>query len=170
MVASNGIGRRGFFGRATQALGALIGGGLGIPALIYLLKAPKSVSPGGWVDAMDLNLLKLRSPEEVTFRRLRKDGWKLITEKSTAWVVKLSDSEVVAYSPQCTHLGCAYRWEEDKGEFICPCHTTNFSIDGNVMGGPAPRPLDRFPVKTQGTRLLIGTIDSAQPTKTKMGA
>lgn len=170
MVASSDIGRRGFFGRAVQALGALIVGGLGIPALIYLLKAPKSVAPGGWVDAMDLNLLKPRTPEEVTFRRIRKDGWKLITEKSTAWVVKLSDSEVVAYSPQCTHLGCAYHWEENKGEFICPCHSTNFSIEGNVLGGPAPRPLDRYPVKLQGTRLLIGTIESAKPANTKMGA
>ena len=170
MAVCNGIDRRGFFGRATQALGALIGCGLGIPALVYLLRAPKSVAPGGWVDAMDTSLLKLRSPEEVTFRRLRKDGWKLITEKSTAWVVKLSDSEVVAYSPQCTHLGCAYRWEEEKNEFICPCHTTNFSIEGNVLGGPAPRPLDRFPVKMAGSRLLIGTIESAKPAATKMGA
>jgi menaquinol-cytochrome c reductase iron-sulfur subunit len=170
MVASNDIPRRSFFGRATEFLGALIGGGLGVPALIYLLRAPRTVSPGGFVDAVDLAQLKPRVPEEVSFQRIRKDGWKLMTEKSTAWVVKLSDTEVVAYSPQCTHLGCAYRFEESKGEFVCPCHSTNFSIDGAVLNGPAPRALDRYPVKVQGSRLLIGTIESAKPADGKKGA
>lgn len=167
MVASNDMARRSFFERATQFLGALIAGGLGLPALIYLLKPANTVPPGGFVDAADLTALKPRIPEEVAFQRIRKDGWKLITEKSTAWVVKLSESEVVAYSPQCTHLGCAYHFEETKGEFVCPCHATNFSIDGRVLAGPAPRPLDRFPVKVQGSRLLIGTIESAKPAEKK---
>ncbi len=167
MCASVTPSRRNFFVRATQALGALIGGGLGIPSLIYLLRGPNTVAPGGFVDVADLTQLKLRVPEEVTYQRIRKNGWKLITEKSTAWVVKLSDNEVVAYSPSCTHLGCAYHFDSGKNEFVCPCHTTNFAIDGKVLGGPAPRDLDRFPVKTQGDRLLIGTIE---PMKSGKGA
>lgn len=158
MVASSGTSRRTFFARATEVLGALLAGGLGIPALIYMIRAPKTVMPGGFVDAVDLTQLKPRVPEEIAFQRIRKNGWKLITEKSTAWVVKLSDSEVVAYSPGCTHLGCAYHWEANKNEFVCPCHTTSFSIEGKVLGGPAPRPLDQYAVKKQGDRLLIGNI------------
>jgi menaquinol-cytochrome c reductase iron-sulfur subunit len=165
MVASNDMPRRSFFERATQFLGALLAGGLGLPALVYLLKPANTVAPGGYVDAADLSTIKPRIPEEVTFQRIRKDGWKLITEKSTAWIVKLSDTEVVAYSPQCTHLGCAYHFNEAKGEFICPCHTTNFAIDGKVLNGPAPRPLDRYPVRVQGNRLLIGTIEPAREGK-----
>lgn len=167
MNASDSSNRRNFFIRATQALGGLIAGGLGIPSLIYLFRGPNTVAPGGYVDAADLTLLKLRVPEEVTYQRIRKNGWKLITEKSTAWVVKLSDNEVVAYSPSCTHLGCAYHFDSGKNEFVCPCHTTNFSIEGKVLGGPAPRDLDRFPVKTQGDRLLIGSIE---PMKSSKGA
>lgn len=148
--------RRGFFVRATQALGALIAGGLGLPALGYLFTPPKSRAAGGWVDAADLTQLKLRTPEEVAFRRVRMDGWKIISEKSTAWVVRLAENDVVAFAPQCTHLGCAYRFDEGKGEFLCPCHTSNFSIEGKVLNGPAPRPLDRMPVKVEGSRLLIG--------------
>lgn len=170
MPASDEIPRRGFFSRTTEALGALIAGGLGVPALVYLLKPAKTVPPGGYVDAVDLSQLKVKVPEEVSFQRIRKDGWKLITEKATAWVVKLSDNEVVAYSPMCTHLGCAYHFEASKGEFICPCHTTNFAIDGRVLNGPAPRPLDRYPVKVQGSRLLIGTIEPAKAAGDKKGA
>lgn len=153
-------GRRGFLVRATQALSALIGGALGIPAFVYLFTPAKSRSTGGWVDAGDISQLKLNAPEELPFRRVRMDGWKIITEKSTAWVVRLSDKEVVAYTPQCTHLGCAYHWEESKGQFLCPCHTSNFSIDGKVLNGPAPRPLDRYLVKVEGDRLLIGPEQS----------
>lgn len=153
---SNHEDRRGFFVRVTQALGAILAGGLGLPAIAYLFTPPKTRASGAWVDAADLTLLKLRAPEEVTFRRVRMDGWKIITEKSTAWLVKMNENEVVAYTPQCTHLGCAYRWEEAKGEFLCPCHTSNFSLDGRVLNGPAPRPLDRFQVKLQGTRVMIG--------------
>jgi menaquinol-cytochrome c reductase iron-sulfur subunit len=65
---------------------------------------------------------------------------------------------VVAYGPQCTHLGCAYHWEEAKSQFVCPCHTTLFSIDGKVISGPAPRPLDRFSTKIEGTKVLVGDL------------
>jgi len=155
------LARRNFFIRSTQVLGALITGGLGVPALLYLFRSPNTINPGGWVDAADISQMKPRIPEEVTFRRVRKDGWNLISEKSTAWVVKLTETEVVAFTPQCTHLGCAYHFEAEKGEFLCPCHTSNFSIEGEVLTGPAPRPLDRYPVQLKGSRLLIGSIDAA---------
>jgi Rieske Fe-S protein len=55
-------------------------------------------------------------------------------------------------------LGCAYHWDAQNKDFLCPCHTSIFSIDGKVVSGPAPRPLDRFDTKTEGTRLLIGEL------------
>lgn len=148
--------RRGFFARAIQALGGLMAAGLGLPAMAYLFTPPKTRASGAWVEAADLTQLKLRAPEEVSFRRVRMDGWRMITEKSTAWVVRMKEDEVVAYLPQCTHLGCAYHWEPGRGEFLCPCHTSNFSLEGKVLNGPAPRELDRYQVKLQGTRVMIG--------------
>jgi len=69
--------------------------------------------------------------------------------------VKNSAGEVIAFDPICTHLGCAYHWEDDQKEFLCPCHTSSFGIDGKVLGGPAPRPLDRYVTKIEGGKLLI---------------
>jgi menaquinol-cytochrome c reductase iron-sulfur subunit len=97
-------------------------------------------------------------PTEVVFRRNRVDGWRVTSEKSTAWVVKLSDQDVVAYVPQCTHLGCVYHWEQNRTKFVCPCHNSIFSIDGKVEGGPAPRPLDRYETKLEGRKLLLGQV------------
>ena len=47
---------------------------------------------------------------------------------------------MVAFNPACTHLGCAYHWDESPNNFVCPCHASVFSIDGKVLVGPAPRP------------------------------
>lgn len=157
-----GVDRRGFIVRAIQGLGALIAGALGLPAIGYLFSPAKTTSSGGWIDVGDMARLGVRAPEEVTFRKTKLDGWKIVSEKSTAWVVKLKENEVVAYSPQCTHLGCAYTYDVDKDEFACPCHASNFSLDGRVLMGPAPRDLDRYHVKIDGSRILIGELQNPQ--------
>jgi quinol---cytochrome c reductase iron-sulfur subunit, bacillus type len=119
---------------------------------------PRLLKENEWVEAGDIASLAPDSPVEMVFRRTRVDGWKISSEKSTAWVVKSPDNQVVAFGPQCTHLGCAYRWDESKNEFLCPCHTSLFSLSGKVLSGPAPRPLDRYETKIEGTKLLLGRL------------
>jgi menaquinol-cytochrome c reductase iron-sulfur subunit len=114
------------------------------------------------VDAGDVSRLALRTPEEIVFRHNRVDGWKVSSEKTTAWVVRLSEKDVVAFAPQCTHLGCAYHWDARNGNFLCPCHTSAFSVEGKVLTGPAPRPLDRYQSKIEGGKLFIGPVEEAK--------
>lgn len=150
--------RRSFGSTVIYGLWAVIGAATAIPAGIYLLFPPRSRGKGTFVEATDVARLKVNTPEEVVFRRTRVDGWKVVTEKVSAWVVKHSDKDVVAFGPQCPHLGCAYHWEENSHEFLCPCHTSTFNLDGNVTAGPSPRPLDRFDVKVEGNKLLLGEV------------
>jgi len=152
--------RRRFYLDAIYALWGVIGAALSIPAFIYLFFPPKANRGAEWVDAADLTKLQLNSPEEVVFRRNRIDGWKVTSEKATAWVVKTSANDVTAFAPQCTHLGCAYHWDEHSQHFLCPCHSSVFAMDGKVLGGPAPRPLDRYATKIEGNRLEIGPLES----------
>jgi menaquinol-cytochrome c reductase iron-sulfur subunit len=154
-----GTTRRGFYVAAIYGLWGLITAALGLPALIYLLVPPKMRKQSDWVEAGDIREVTSTLPVEMTFRRIRADGWKVTSEKSTTWVVRLPDNQVVAYSPQCTHLACAYHWDQAKSEFICPCHNSIFALDGKVLGGPAPRPLDRYQTKIEGTKLLIGPLE-----------
>jgi menaquinol-cytochrome c reductase iron-sulfur subunit len=140
---------------------SLIGMALGVPAGVYLLFPPKSRKEEEWVEATDLATLEKDVPEEVVFRRNRVDGWKVSSEKTSAWVIKKSDTDVLAFAPQCTHLGCAYRFEERRKTFLCPCHTSNFDMEGKVIDGPAPRPLDRYQVRVQNGKLLLGAIQKA---------
>jgi menaquinol-cytochrome c reductase iron-sulfur subunit len=157
-----GTTRRSFYIGAIYGIWAVISAALSLPALAYLFFPPKVRKQDEWIDAGDVSKLAPNSPVELTFRRNRVDGWKVYSEKSTAWVVKQPDNSVVAFGPQCTHLGCAYHWEEGKNEFLCPCHTSIFSPSGQVVDGPAPRPLDRYDVKVEGSRLLLGTLRKAE--------
>jgi menaquinol-cytochrome c reductase iron-sulfur subunit len=151
--------RRNFYIGAIYGMMAAISGALGVPALIYLLFPPKAKKEEEWIEVGDITRIAPNSPVELTFRRTRVDGWKVMSEKSTAWVVKSADDRITAFGPQCTHLGCAYHWEEGKSEFLCPCHSSLFGIDGRVISGPAPRPLDRYETKTQGKKLLLGKLN-----------
>ena len=150
--------RRSFYIKFIYGAMSAIGAALAIPAGIYLLFPPKAHKENEWVDAADLSRLPVGTPEEVSFQRTRVDGWKVTSEKATAWVVKTADNQVTAFAPQCTHLGCAYHWDDPSHNFVCPCHTSAFSVDGKVLSGPAPRPLDRYQVKVQGSKLQIGPL------------
>ena len=148
--------RRAFHITLINLLGAAIGLAMAIPTRVYLLTAPHKRGGTKWIDAGDVSQLTPGTPVEMSFRVNRLDGWRMVTENKTAWVVKSADSEIVAFGPQCTHLGCAYH--VDNGRFLCPCHTSIFSTDGQVVAGPAPRPLDRYETKIENERLQIGDL------------
>jgi cytochrome b6-f complex iron-sulfur subunit len=58
---------------------------------------------------------------------------------------------------RCTHLGCTVPWREDEGQFHCPCHSSLFNTKGEVVGGPAPRPLDLFPIEIVDRHVIVDT-------------
>lgn len=61
--------------------------------------------------------------------------------------------EIIAFSLTCTHLGCMV--EENGEEFSCPCHGSRFGKDGQVLKGPAQKPLRRLHVEVQEDQALI---------------
>ena len=157
--------RRRFYLTFIYGLWSLITAALAAPALLYLFLPPRVRRQSEWVEAGDITKLQPEIPVEMVFRKNRVDGWKISSEKQTAWVVKLSDQKIVAFGPQCTHLGCAYHWDESKSEFICPCHNSVFAATGAVVSGPARRPLDRYDVKIDNGRLLVGALHESSGTK-----
>ncbi len=77
-------------------------------------------------------------------------------EPARAYIVR-TDQGVMALWQRCTHLGCAVPWEQAQDEFHCPCHGTLFSPVGEVLDGPAPRPMDTFPVVIKQDEVWIDT-------------
>ncbi len=153
--------RRRFHVTVIYGLTSLISAGFGIPALLYLILPSKKQNKQEFVEIGDLSGIRAGQPEEIVFRRSRQDGWKRISEKTSAWVMRLEGGQVVAFAPGCTHLGCAYHWDERNKNFLCPCHTSTFGIDGKVLEGPAPRPLDRYETRVENGKLHVGRVIKA---------
>jgi cytochrome b6-f complex iron-sulfur subunit len=44
----------------------------------------------------------------------------------------------------CPHLGCSYAFDDGRKRFVCPCHGSEFALDGSVLHGPATSPLSHL--------------------------
>lgn len=53
------------------------------------------------------------------------------------------EGEVHAVSAVCTHLGCVVQWNAAEKSWDCPCHASRFSVDGEVLQGPAVKDLKK---------------------------
>ena len=89
--------------------------------------------------------IPIGTPTFVTYKQNVQDGWITGPQSMGAWVVTQDGKNFVVFNPHCTHLGCLYAWNPGLHQFQCPCHGSRFSITGQVIGGPAPRPLVRMP-------------------------
>jgi Rieske Fe-S protein len=49
-----------------------------------------------------------------------------------------------AFAITCPHLGCSYAFDDGKRHFVCPCHGSEFALDGRVLHGPATSPLSHL--------------------------
>ena len=52
-----------------------------------------------------------------------------------------SDGALIERSALCTHLGCVVHWNGFERCWDCPCHGSQFATDGQVLNGPAVKPL-----------------------------
>ena len=66
-----------------------------------------------------------------------------------------SETEFVAVSRVCTHLGCTIAWQEQDDFFECPCHGARFDQTGKVLRGPANSPLARLTVTVEGGHVTV---------------
>lgn len=58
-----------------------------------------------------------------------------------------------AFSTRCTHRGCEVEPASDR--LVCPCHGSEYALDGAVLRGPAQRPLESFRVVESADGLTI---------------
>jgi menaquinol-cytochrome c reductase iron-sulfur subunit len=83
--------------------------------------------------------------------------WSGITAKTAAWLRRVNESEFIAFSINCRHLGCPVRWVAGPRLFMCPCHGGVYYEDGSVAAGPPPEPLARYPVRVNKGQVEIET-------------
>lgn len=150
------INRKDFLSTATFAIGGLIGLGLGIPALIYVIGPALQVQEEqNWIRLGSASKVEVGTPTLFKATIERKTGWVVNQDEISFYVLTENGQDFIAMSNICTHLGCRVRWIEDQDGFFCPCHNAIFAKDGSVATGPPPSPLERFEVKVEDDQLFV---------------
>ena len=145
---------------------ALLGvGALSTAGLVTILEGCATPPPVTVALDVDVAALPVGSPTEVAFTMTAGTA---VVDGST-WLVKQADGDLLAFDPRCTHAACAYTWADDANRFQCGCHDGRFALDGTVLAGPPPRPLDRFPIRETTTGIEIDVPASFAEPKASLG-
>lgn len=148
------VGRRGFLARGFWAALATVSAGLATPLVGYffgplLRKKTESLLRLGAVEDFPVD-----TPTRVETAFRRRDGWVAEEGQQAAWVVRRAD-RLLVFDPRCTHLSCAYHWHAQSKQFLCPCHNGVYDLEGRVVSGPPPRPLDTFDTTIRDGTLFV---------------
>ena len=152
-VAPDSTGRRSFLGYVigliisgiTAVLGVTIGRYSIAPALL-----PADASE--WADAGLVEDIPEGKPVKRNVVVSRTAGWASFNSQQLVWVTKKGES-ITVFSAICPHLGCTVN-EAAKG-FICACHGSAWSAQGEKIAGPTPRNMDMLENRVEGDLLKI---------------
>jgi cytochrome b6-f complex iron-sulfur subunit len=139
----SGINRRSFLKIAGGTLGGLVALEMGVITFAYM--QPR-LGEGDFGAEIVVGAVDDYPPGSVTH-----------IQNGRFYLARLEDGGFLALYQRCTHLGCSVPWDQAKGEFICPCHNSQFSMNGDVQNPPAPRPLDIFPIRIEDGMIKVDT-------------
>lgn len=129
--------RRGFLeivlgGSALATLGAIV-----YPAVDYIIP-PQAAGT-------DLSQVKLDfTREDIAAEKQKAKYFKFGRELG---MILLTDAgELIALAATCTHLDCTVQHRPDLGIVWCSCHNGKYTLDGDNISGPPPKPLSQFQV------------------------
>ncbi len=145
--------RRRFLNRLSIALVGVAGLVVGAPSAAFLLGLRK-VQPV-WIRIGALDQFQPGTTTLVAISDPTPLPWAGVTARTAAWVRREQGDRFIAFSVNCTHLGCPVRWLPDADLFMCPCHGGVFYSDGQVASGPPGRRLSQYPVRVHGGAVEI---------------
>ena len=157
--------RRRFLKVATCALGGGVGLAASIPVLRLVIDpADKQTvtSPKEPLDLGPAEAFLAGQPRRVeVVAPVIKDGWSAARDVvlGAAWVRRIGPKpgDLDVRSAVCPHLGCAVAFDAAQNNYLCPCHDSRFSIEGNKLSGPSRRGLDQLPIRINNDGHLLLT-------------
>ena len=144
------VSRRHFLQEAIVGLTGLAGAIVSVPIVAYLLSPLINPDPQVWLDVGRIDEFKVGETVKVTLQDPSPLPWAGQTAKTAAWLRRTSESIFTDFAVNCTHLGCPVNWRPEASLFLCPCHGGVYYADGRVAGGPPPRPLHQYDVRSTG--------------------
>jgi|GEM_PF-1071862 len=135
----------------------LSGGILGITGLIgvgYLGVLLKNLYPStsGTAKFQDVGPLSNFTQENYTLVTYTGEGF-----KDGVYVRQRAPGVIECFDFHCAHLQCPVQWVgPPTNRFECPCHGSQYNINGQHVAGPAPRGLYPHQWKVKGGHVYIG--------------
>lgn len=172
-IATRRLDRRSFVVRAIAATGGLTAALVGIPVAgfaampffraktpIRLLSdaVPPTMRSEEWATAGAVDDFKVGEPRMIPLQRSVVDGWNTAVEPVAVYVVRQTETDFETFDIHCTHLGCPLAFASGSATFVCPCHGGSFSITGQVLSGPPPRPMVQFETRVQDGEVQVGPM------------
>ena len=146
-MSESEVSRRDFLNITWSAMGALVIGELSFAGLKFLSPRATDGEFGGEFNLGPYADFPAGSVTPV--------------EAGRFYLVRLDDGGFLAIYRRCTHLGCAVPFDQASGQFVCPCHGSVFTNEGDVLNQPAPRPLDLFSLSVNDAGELV--VDTSSP-------
>ncbi len=153
----NLISRRKFFNKVSVALIGLSSILIGIPVIGFLFIPLFRKVNRGWRKVGNVDQFKVGTTVAVSYEDPSALPWSGVSAKTAAWLRRDSETKFMAFSINCTHLGCPVRWLPDANLFMCPCHGGVYYKNGNVAAGPPPEALRQYPVRVKNNDVEIFT-------------
>lgn len=146
------IERREFFASAAMTCGLAAGyGTLIVFAGRYLYLYPAGAKNKAWLFVTELSGVEVGASLEYE----APTGARIVIARQAD---EGKDSDFVALSRVCPHLGCQVHWEPHNNRFFCPCHNGAFDPQGNPIEGPpadAGQSLVKYPLRVDNGLLFI---------------
>src|SRR5271157_695337 len=148
--------RRDFYRYGSIVLGGLIKLVIAVPAVAFLVsplrKKGQDAGENAFAALTSLNQLKVGVPRSFAIIQDQTDAWiKYPSEPvGSVWLIRQpagAKPEVIAFTAECPHLGCAVNLTADGKSFLCPCHTSAFDLQGTKKNTVPPRNMDRLKVE-----------------------
>jgi menaquinol-cytochrome c reductase iron-sulfur subunit len=151
------MGRRSFLNKLIGGIVALTGGFLTMPLLVNLFDPLVDKREKVWRKVGKLPDFPIGKTTKVTFRNASYYDWSSKISESAAYIRREEAEKLIAFSVNCSHLGCPVRWEERPEMFFCPCHGGAFYKDGSRAAGPPNRGLYTYPVRIKNGSVELET-------------
>jgi menaquinol-cytochrome c reductase iron-sulfur subunit len=141
---------------------SLVAGGVGaliltVPVAGFILAPFFMRTKEVWRSVGKVDSFKIGETKAVDYEDTSPLPWAGVTARSAAWLRRVNADTFIAFSINCTHLGCPVRWLAEANLFMCPCHGGVYYQNGAVAAGPPPLPLPRYPVRVKNGEVQIQT-------------
>jgi len=151
------LSRRKFLARLSLGLGAVGSLILAVPMVGFILAPFFEHKQEVWRSVGKVESFKIGETTAVKYEDASPLPWAGVAARSAAWLRRVDADTFIAFSINCTHLGCPVRWLAEANLFMCPCHGGVYYQDGAVAAGPPPLPLPRYPVRVKDGDVQILT-------------